>query len=61
MKKGDRVVVAGGIVAEVYKSQGETVIVKLFDGAKMEVFKSAVQDILPSQRSEDKPEAGASS
>jgi preprotein translocase subunit YajC len=47
MKKGDKVVVAGGIVAEVYKVQDETIIVKLVDGAKMEVIKAAVQDLQP--------------
>jgi preprotein translocase subunit YajC len=45
MKKGDRVVVAGGIMGEVFKVQNETVIIRLTDGAKMEVLKAAIQDI----------------
>ena len=45
IKKGDRVVVAGGILGEVFKIQNETVIIRLVDGAKMEVVKAAVQDV----------------
>ena len=45
LKKGDRVVVAGGIIGEVFKVQPETIIVRLTDGAKMEVVKAAIQDI----------------
>jgi len=45
LKKGDRVIVAGGIIAQVVKIEKETIIVQLNDGAKMEVLKFAVQDI----------------
>jgi preprotein translocase subunit YajC len=48
MKKGDKVVVAGGILGEVYKIQTDTIIIKLSDGAKMEVMKGALQDLQPS-------------
>jgi preprotein translocase subunit YajC len=48
MKKGDRVVVAGGILGEVFKVQEETIIIRLTDGAKMEVLKPAIQDVLVS-------------
>ncbi len=44
LKKGDRVIVAGGIIAQIAKIDKDTVIVQLHDGAKMEVFKFAVQD-----------------
>jgi preprotein translocase subunit YajC len=37
--------VAGGIIGEVFKVQPETIIVRLTDGAKMEVVKAAIQDI----------------
>jgi preprotein translocase subunit YajC len=46
LKKGDRIIVAGGIVCEVVRLQQDTVIVKLEDNAKMEVMKGAVQDIM---------------
>lgn len=52
MKKGDRVVVAGGIVGEIFKVQEESIIVKLSEGAKMEVLKGAIQDLQPSSSSE---------
>ena len=45
LKKGDRVVVAGGILGEVFKIQGETVTLRLVGDAKMEVLKAAVQDV----------------
>ena len=45
MKKGDKVVVAGGIVAEFVRIQGNNIIVKLHDGAKMEILPAAVQDV----------------
>jgi preprotein translocase subunit YajC len=45
LQKGDRVVVAGGIIAEVFKIQADSIIVRLNDGAKMEVLKAAIQDI----------------
>ncbi len=44
MKKGDRVMVAG-ILGEVYKVNSDTVIVKLVEGAKMEVLKAAINEI----------------
>ena len=45
LKKGDRVVVAGGILGEVFKIQGETVTLRLVGDAKMEVLKAAIQDV----------------
>ena len=47
LKKGDRVVVAGGILGEIFRVQNETVTIRLTDGAKMEVLKAAIQDVQP--------------
>lgn len=47
MKKGDRITTTTGIRATVHKIENETVIVKLYDGAKMEILKAAVMDIQP--------------
>ena len=56
MKKGDRLVIAGGIIAEFVRAQGGSVIVKLADGAKMEILPAAIQDVQPGtsgEKSED--------
>lgn len=45
MKKGDRVTTSTGIRATVHKIEGDTVIVKLYDGAKMEILKAAIADV----------------
>lgn len=55
LKKGDKVLVAGGIVGEVFRIQQDTVIVKLEEGAKMEVMKGAVQDIIKPSVQENEP------
>ncbi len=47
VKKGDRVIVSGGIMGEVFRIQQDSIIIKLHDGAKMEVLKAAVQDVKP--------------
>ncbi len=47
VKKGDRVIIAGGIIGEVFRIQQDSIILKLHDGAKMEVLKIAIQDIQP--------------
>lgn len=46
IKKGDRVV-AVGIVGTVVKIQEETLILKMYDGSKIEVLKVAVSDVIP--------------
>lgn len=46
IKKGDRVV-AVGIVGTVVKIQPETIILKMYDGSKIEVLKVAVSDVVP--------------
>ncbi|MBI2742814.1 MAG: preprotein translocase subunit YajC [Chlamydiales bacterium] len=44
LKKGDRVT-AMGIVGTVFKVQDATVILKMVDGAKIEVLKGAITDV----------------
>ncbi len=44
LKKGDRVT-AMGIIGTVHKIQDTTVVIALYDGAKMEVMKAAITDV----------------
>lgn len=44
LKKGDRIT-AMGIIATVVKVQDSTVIVSLYDGAKMEILKASITDV----------------
>ncbi|HAZ16188.1 MAG TPA: preprotein translocase subunit YajC [Parachlamydiales bacterium] len=53
LKKGDRVT-AMGIVGIVSKIQENTVILRMVDGAKIEVLKAAITDVQPG--SEEEPE-----
>lgn len=46
LKKGDRVA-AMGIIGTVIKVGDQTVILKMYDGSKLEFYKAAVTDILP--------------
>ncbi|MBA2369070.1 MAG: preprotein translocase subunit YajC [Candidatus Protochlamydia sp.] len=46
LKKGDRVV-AMGTIGTVLRVGENTVIVKMYDGAKLEFYKAAITDILP--------------
>lgn len=46
MKKGDRVA-AMGIIGTVVRVGDQTVILKMYDGAKLEFYKAAITDILP--------------
>jgi preprotein translocase subunit YajC len=46
MKKGDRVA-AMGIIGTVLRVGEQTVILKMYDGAKLEFYKAAITDILP--------------
>lgn len=46
IKQGDRVV-AMGIIGTVLRIQEETLILKLYDGAKIEVLKGAITDVTP--------------
>lgn len=55
LKKGDRVV-AMGIIGTVVRINDDTVILRMYDGAKLEFFKAAVTDILP-ESADKKPES----
>lgn len=46
LNKGDRVT-AMGILGTVVRVQDQTVIIKLYDGAKMEVLKGAITEVTP--------------
>ncbi|MBS0621107.1 MAG: preprotein translocase subunit YajC [Verrucomicrobia bacterium] len=46
MKKGDRIT-AMGIIGTVVKVTDTSVIVSLYDGAKMELLKAAITDVQP--------------
>ncbi len=46
LKKGDRVT-AVGIIGTVLRIQEQTVILKMYDGSKIEVLKGAITDVLP--------------
>lgn len=46
LKKGDRVT-AVGIIGTVLRVQEQTVILKMYDGTKIEVVKGAITDVLP--------------
>ena len=46
LKKGDRVV-AMGIIGHVVRVGDTTVVLRMYDGAKLEFYKTAINDILP--------------
>ena len=46
LKKGDRVT-AMGIIGSVVRVQEQTIILKMYDGSKIEVLKAAITDVLP--------------
>lgn len=46
MKKGDRVT-AMGILGKIDRIQENTVVLKMIDGAKIEVLKAAITDVQP--------------
>lgn len=46
LKKGDRVV-AMGIIGHIVRVGDSTVILRMYDGAKLEFYKTAISDILP--------------
>lgn len=53
LQKGDRVV-AMGIIGTIVRVGDQTVIVKMYDGAKLEFYKAAITDILPEGSEGDK-------
>jgi preprotein translocase subunit YajC len=46
LKKGDKVT-AMGIIGTVLRLQEQTVILKMYDGSKIEVLKAAINDVIP--------------
>lgn len=63
LKKGDRVT-AVGIIGTVLRVQEHTVILKMYDGSKIEVIKGAITDVIGTSEEEakkaDKDERNAS-
>ncbi len=53
LKKGDQVT-AMGILGQVVRVTDNTVVLKLYDGAKMEVLKAAISDVRPATEEESK-------
>lgn len=53
LKQGDRVT-AMGIVGTVLRVQDQTVILKMYDGSKVEFLKGAITDIAPEEQPEEK-------
>ena len=53
LKKGDRVT-AMGIIGKVDRIQEQTVILKMVDGAKIEVLKAAITDVQSSSEEESR-------
>ncbi len=53
LKKGDRVT-AMGIIGTVARIQDNSVILKMVDGAKIEVLKAAISDVQPGTEEETK-------
>lgn len=56
LTKGDRVV-AMGIIGNVVRVGEQTVILKMYDGAKIEVLKGAITEILPASDEDKKIES----
>lgn len=55
LKKGDRVT-AMGIVGTVLRVDEHTVILKMYDGSKIEMLKAAISDVMPGSDEESKKE-----
>jgi preprotein translocase subunit YajC len=53
LKKGDKVT-AVGIIGTVLRVQEQTVILKMYDGAKIEVLKAAISDVHPGSEEDAK-------
>ena len=52
IKKGDKVT-AMGIIGKVDRIMDQTVVLKMIDGAKIEVLKAAITDVQPSGQEEE--------
>lgn len=57
IKKGDRVT-AMGIIGKVDRVQDQTIVLKMIDGAKIEMLKVAITDVQPGKE-EDAPKTEA--
>jgi preprotein translocase subunit YajC len=55
LKKGDKVT-AMGLIGNVFKVNDNTVILKMYDGAKVEILKGAITDVQPGTGEPDKDE-----
>ena len=53
LKKGDKVT-AMGIIGHIDRDNGDTVILKMVDGNKIEVLKGAITDVASNTESEEK-------
>lgn len=53
IKKGDRVT-AMGIIGTVVKIQENTIVMKMYDGSKIEVLKGAITDVVPGSEEDAK-------
>ncbi len=53
LKKGDRVT-AMGLIGTVFKIQEKTVILKMYDGSKIEILSAAITDVQPATEEEAK-------
>jgi preprotein translocase subunit YajC len=53
LKKGDKVT-AMGILGTVVKVTDDTVVLRLYDGAKMEILKAAITDVKPGSEEDAK-------
>jgi preprotein translocase subunit YajC len=60
LKKGDKVT-AMGIVGKVDRILDQTVVLKMVDGAKIEVLKAAITDVQPAAQEEESNKAHATS
>ena len=56
LKKGDRVT-AMGIIGKVDRIQEQTVVLRMIDGAKIEVLKAAITDVQPGAESDSSNDA----
>lgn len=56
MRTGDRVT-AMGIVGTLVRAEKDTVILKMVDGAKIEVLKAAISDVQPAATTETQTES----
>lgn len=52
LKKGDRVT-AMGIIGKIERIQDHTVVLKMVDGAKIEMLKAAITDVQPAAAEEE--------